>query len=92
MCACASSMELSTSPWMKMEDLKPYFIFYPSSGLSNVPSKLVKNSKINAAMMLASILEKYINHKYMSKFQMPLVVVFAKLNINKLKINNEIWF
>lgn len=52
----------------------------------------MENSRINPAMMLASILEKYNNHKYMSKFQMPLVVVFAKLNINKLKINNEICF
>jgi hypothetical protein len=52
----------------------------------------MKNSKIYPAMMLASIQEKYINHKYMSKFQMPLVVVFAKLNINKLQINNEVWF
>lgn len=38
--AHVSLRELSTSPWMKMEDLKPYiYIYYPSSGLSNVPSK-----------------------------------------------------
>jgi hypothetical protein len=59
--------------------------------MSQVKIELVKNSKINPALILASILQKYMNHKYMSKFQMPLVV-FAKLNINKLKINNEICF